>query len=159
MMIDFYNKPTLGKEHLGHYDGYEIERPEWVWNMYRELENAGFRFHIVVEDQVILIARLNGIAFYSEQHPNDQVLGKRIDNFFQKVKMNNASTTVVEESKDENSISESNELPQLQEPELDIATDGTLPDRRSESGNGQSEHGGEDNSTGLDSVDTVRLST
>lgn len=160
MMIDFYEKPTAGKERSGYYDGFEIERPLWVWNLYRELENTGFRFHIVVDNQVSLIAMFNGFNFYMEQHPNDQVLGKRVDNFFQKVKLNHGAgtTVVVEEIKNEDSISEGEQLPQLQDDQLDTPSDGTVSDRRIEFGDRQSEHGGQDDTVGCDILDTILIS-
>ena len=162
--IDFYEKPTAGKERAGYYDGFEIERPTWVWHMYRDLENQGVRFHIVMmgDEAIHVEARTYhpGNFYHKEYIKQDSNLGASIDNFIRDTKTKfEVGTTVVEEIKNEDIVSQSSPLPQLPDDKLEATTDGTLPDRRTESGDGASEHGGEDNPTGCDVLDTVRLSS
>jgi hypothetical protein len=165
MMIEFYEKPTAGKERAGYYDGFEIERPIWVWHIYRDLEKQGVRFHIVMmgDEAIHVEARTYHPEkfYYKEYIRQDDNLGASIDQFIRNSKdsFEKFGTTVVEEPINENNLSQGEQLSQLQDDQLDAPTDGLISDRRVESGNGPSEHGGEDDSSGLDSLGNVRVSS
>jgi hypothetical protein len=159
--VDFFEKPMEDKP-KGYYYGREIERPTYIWHMYRELENKGVVFHIVMfgEEAAHLEARTydDQNFYYKEYVKCDSKLGESVDEFIKNTKANyEAGTIIVKDLDNENNISESDQLPQLQGDQLDASSDGTVPDRREESGDGPSEHDREDNPTGLDSMDLVRL--
>jgi hypothetical protein len=174
--IEFYEKQLNDK---GYYQEQRIERPSYIWHIWKDLEEAGVKFSVVMgEDYVTFKAEEEELRLSHTYTvlSNVEDMGAEVDVFINEAKFEWSirnldrsfkesvgtavwKTPIISEVENEDSISKGDELQEFQGTELEVASDGSLPDRRVESGDGSSEHGGQDDDTGLDVLGAIRLST